>query len=59
MCRISQVNKSRSQTVACTELGRAVVVQYYLTVCYCDAVKRTAEDGSGDTDKKKPRLEVI
>jgi len=22
------------------------------------AVKRTAEDGSGDLDKKKPRLEV-
>jgi len=26
---------------------------------YSFAVKRTAEDGTGDLDKKKPRLEVI
>jgi len=28
-------------------------------ICYYIVVKRTAEDGSGDLDKKKPRLEVL
>jgi len=30
----------------------------WLLICCYLAVKRTAEDGSGDLDKKKPRLEV-